>query len=245
MARRYFTRRRDAERHRKIGQVVDFKTGRGYYVRRAKAPPKPKLKPPAQSVPPQQASPFAGKGLFTTSDAGSASGHPCNWVAVQQDPEGDRTPNITGNPARIMYWQARATQEVADRANERGIPYIGQAESQPELAAVLGLHLEVPRALVGNPTSWSPSSFAAAAERGFDLILEWYWNAMPWQGSPDARNYPRFVNVCFGIYDASSEHPGQGRRVPLADYRAVWQGSFSCWPAEGMTAADWAVFDRT
>jgi hypothetical protein len=74
------------------------------------------------------------------------------------------------------------------------------------------------------------------------LILEWYMNAQPSYTSPNAGGYPRLVNVCFGTYDASSEQP-DGRRVSLASYRAIWSGSFSCWPAEAMEAADWAVFD--
>ncbi len=205
---------------------------------------------PTPPTPP--ASIFSGKGLFTTGNASSASGHPCAWVAIQMDPEGDHNP--PQNPAQLCYWQARPTQQIVDQANAKRIPYIGQAESQPELERIIGtrykgggtqpLEVTVPKAIVGNPTSWDEEGFDEAARQGYRLILEWYWNAMPWQTQPDARGYPHFVNVCFGIYDAASEHPGQGRQLPLSAYTAVWHGSYSVWTAEYMTPGDWQEFTK-
>jgi hypothetical protein len=199
---------------------------------------------PAPAPPP--GSVFAGKGLFTTSDAGSASNHPCDWVAVQMDPEGNQGV-IQNNPARLCYWQARPTQAVVDLANRRGIPYIGQAENDSELdrCLALGPSIHVPKALVGNPSSWSDSSYQQALVQGWDLILEWYWNAQPNYTAPNADNYPRFVNVCFGIY--SEGDPGSEGYVPqsktVADYQKVWPGPYSCWKAEAMTDADWVEFN--
>lgn len=198
----------------------------------------------AHPVEAQVVSPFAGRGIFTTSDAGSASGHPCDWVAVQMDPEGDQGV-IQNNPARLCYWQARPTQEVVDLANERGVPFIGQAESQAELERCLAMNVRVPKAIVGNAGSWGWEGRVIAADCGWDLIQEWYWQAHPWETAPDADHYPRFVNVCFGIY--SEGEPGGEGYVPqsksVADYRAVWPGSFSVWKAEAMTSADWVAFD--
>ncbi|HTK76738.1 MAG TPA: hypothetical protein VL371_15830 [Gemmataceae bacterium] len=194
-------------------------------------PPPPPKPPPTDSL-------FSGKGVFTTSNAGTASGLQSAWVAIQKDPEGDGSPTFNNNPGRLCFWQARPTQAVADEANRKDVPYIGQAEAQPELEACLGLRLTVPKAIIGNPTAWTQAGFDEAARQGWDLVLEWYWNAMPWQTQPDAHGYPLFRNVCFGTYDASGEHPGTGRRVSVAEYRAVWHGPFSCWPAETMTDAD-------
>jgi len=232
---RYYTRRREIRKLRP-GEKVDFRRGKGYFIVPAL---KPIPKPTPTPIP--AVSPFAGKGLFTTSDADSASGHPCDWIALQMDPEGDESPLIANNPARLMYWQARPTADIVGVANAKGIPYIAQAESMPELEVALSCHLTVPKALVGNPSAWTPAGFAEAERQGWDLILEWYWNAQPTYTQPNAGGYQRFVNVCFGIYDASHEQ-ANGTRVPLREYRNVWHGSFSCWCAEAMTDDDWQVF---
>jgi hypothetical protein len=199
---------------------------------------------PDSDSPPTAQSVFAGEGLFTTSDASTASNHPCDWVAVQMDPEGDQGV-IVNNRARLCYWQARPTQAVVNLANERGIPYIGQAENQDELDRALALDVRVPKALVGNAGSWTIDGRGRAVGGGWDLIQEWYWNAHPWEKGPDANNYSRFVNVCFGIY-GEGEPGGEGyvSQIPLADYLAVWHGSYSIWKAEAMTPTDWLLFDR-
>ncbi len=217
----------------KPGERLGYQRGKGYYVI-----PAPKPVPP---VVPRVASPFAGKGLFCTSEPGVVEGHPCDWVALQADPEGNLVPPKTS--ARIMWWQARADQGCADACNLSSRPYIGQAENQAELDKCLALHLTVPKALVGNAGSWTAVGREEAAQDGWDLIQEWYKNAHPWEASPDAANYKRFVNVCYGIY-SEGEPGGQGyvQQIPLSDYRAVWHGSFSVWKAEAMTPADWAVF---
>lgn len=201
-------------------------------------PAPPPVVPPAASV-------FSGKGAFTTSEPGAVSGHPCDWVALQADPEGNITPPATS--ARICWWQARPTRAVAEAANDRGIPYIGQAENEAELTACLALSIawKTPHALVGNMRSlMTGPNWQRAVDQGWDGIAEWYWNAHPWETGPDGGNYPRFVNVCFGIY--SEGEPGGDGYVPqsktVADYRAVWHGSFSVWKAESMTGADWTAF---
>jgi len=192
--------------------------------------------PPPPPPPPPSGSVFAGRGLFTTTDPSSAVNKGATWRACQMDPEGM-------HGAGAYYWMARPTQEMADQANQLGIPFIAQAEAQTELDVALGLHLTVPKALIGNPNSWSQVGFNEAAAQGWDLILEWYWNAQPGYTAPNARGYPRFVNVCFGIYsEGTPGQPGYVPQIPLADYRAVWHGSFSCWKAEAMTAADWQEF---
>ena len=204
-----------------------YKAGAALEANKNQAPPTP---------PPAPKSPFAGKGVFTTSEPASGLNHGADWVASQMDPEGGP---LAGN----MMWMARPTQEMATRANALGVPFIAQAENQPELDIALSLHLSVPKALIGNPHAWTKSGFDAAAAGGWDLILEWYKNAHPWETAPDAANYPRFVNVCFGIY-GEGEPGGQGYvpQIPLSEYRAVWHGSFSVWKAESMTPADWASF---
>ena len=195
--------------------------------------PPPPPPPPSQSV-------FAGKGLFSTTEPQTMANRGADWVAVQADPEGN--PHYTGIERKCV-WMARPTQAQADACNLAGTPFIAQAENASEMDVALGLHLTVPKALVGNPSSWSSAQFNKATADGWDLILEWYWNAQPYYTQPDAHNYPRFVNVAFGIY--SEGVPGTPSYVPykpLSEYRAVWHGSFSCWKAEAMTAADWAVF---
>lgn len=191
-------------------------------------------------------SPFTGKGLFTTSDAGSASGHPCDWVAVQMDPEGDPAPTFINNPAQLCYWQARPTADIVYRANQRGIPYIAQAENPTEMhrALEVGPLLSVPKALVGKPDGWTHEQFGEAVDQGWRLIAEWYFNAQPSMTAPDAGHYPYFDNVCFGIY-GEGELGGEGyvEQIPLSDYLAVWGGSYSIWKAEAMTEADWLLFD--
>jgi len=200
--------------------------------------PSEKPKPPPSPPQPPGSSVFAGKGLFTTSDPSTAVGKGATWRACQMDPEGMHS-------AGAYYWMARPTQAVADQANELKVPFIAQAENKTELGVALGLNLTVPKALVGNAGSWGDDGRKLAAAGGWDLIQEWYWNAHPWEvNGPDAASYPRFVNCVFGIY--SEGEPGGDGYVPqsksLADYRAVWHGSFSCWKAEAMTAADWQTF---
>jgi len=206
----------------------------GAALEQLKHPAPPPLPPPPP--PPPGQSVFSGKGLFTTSDPGVALNRGASWVACQMDPEG--APMATG-----YYWMARPTQAIANQANSRNVPFIAQSENQAELDIALGLHLTVPKALVGNPSSWSQAGFNTAAAQGWDLILEWYANAHPWETSPNAHNYPRFVNVCFGIYsEGTPGTPSYVPQIPLSQYRAVWHGSFSCWKAEAMTAADWQTF---
>jgi hypothetical protein len=205
----------------------------------ATTPPKPPPPPP----PPPLGSVFAGKGVFTTSEVASAAGLNAAWTAIQKDQEGDHSETV---PGRLVFWMARPTLAVALEANKRGIPFIGQAENLTELAAcfALGPTLTVPKALVGNPRAWGTEGQKVALSQGWDAISEWYWNAHPWE-SPDGGNYPRFVNVCFGIY--SEGVPGGDGYVPqsktVADYRAVWHGSFSVWKAEAMGVVDRQAFN--
>lgn len=202
-----------------------------------------RLQPPAWPPP----SLFSGKGLFTTTDAGSASDLHSDWVAVQKDPEGDPSTLFNNNPGRLCYWQARPTQAVVDQAREREIPYIGQAENQDELDRCLDLNTGglVTKAIVGNAGSWTDIGARRAASQGWNLIQEWYANAHPWEKAPDANHYPHFVNVCFGIY-SEGEEGGDGyvEQIPLESYRQVWTGSFSVWKAEAMTDADRAAYNR-
>lgn len=200
------------------------------------AEPKPLPQPPPGSV-------FCGKGAFATTDPAACRNRGCDWVAYQMDPEG--TPTAAWDPgSRACYWMARPSQEVADKAARLGVPFIAQAESQRELDRALALDVQRPKALIGNPHAWTdPVSVRHAAAEGWELILEWYMNAQPWQTEPDAANYPLFVNVCYGIY--SEGEPGQAghvAQIPLADYARVWHGSFSVWKAEAMTEADWALY---
>jgi hypothetical protein len=191
-------------------------------------------------------SPFAGKGVFTTSNASSASFLDCDWVALQKDPEGDLTPIILNSPGRICWWQARPTQAVIDQAREHGIPYIGQAENEAELGHLLSLDTSglFAKAIVGNAGSWGASGRVLADTHGWNLIQEWYANAHPWETAPDAHNYPRLASVCFGIYSEGTPGGlGYVPQVPLSRYLAVWHGSFSVWKAEAMTPADKTAFD--
>ncbi len=232
------------------GHEYDWMTKHNYFASvalwNATHPPNPAPPPPV--VPPPTPFPhnffaFAGKGIFTTSEPGAAS-HPCDWYAVQADPEGNVEHAAT--TGRRCFWMARPTSAIVTVANHENFPFIAQAENQTELnvALALGPSITVPKALVGNPTSWTPAGFNAAVQQGWELILEWYWNAQPGYTSPDAANYPFFTNVCFGIYSEGT--PGGDGYVPqsksVADYRAVWHGSFSVWKAEAMTAADWVAF---
>jgi hypothetical protein len=234
---RFYTRKRDVPTL-KPGQYLDYRERRGYFVATKAKPQHDPTPPPAQVVPRV----FAGKGVFTTSNASSANGLQADWVALQMDPEGDEAPVIHNNPGRIMYWQARPTHTIVAAANAKSIPYIAQAESQAELDVALQLDLKVPKALVGNPSSWTAAGMAEAERQGWALILEWYWQEQPSYSSPDAGGYRQLESVCFGVYPAESG-PQKGRRVSVAEYRAVWKGSFSCWPAEAMTPADRAAFN--
>lgn len=238
---KFYTRKKDVPL--KPGQTLAFTKGRGYYARTPKPPaPKPNPQP---APPPVSPSVFAGKGLFTTSDAGSASNHPCDWIALQMDPEGDEAPIINNNPARIMYWQARPTEDIIEAANRKGVPYIAQAENMDELKVALNLRLSVPKALVANPSSWTKDAAEEVAAQGWDLILEWYWNAQPSYTAPNAKwPFIRLASVCFGIY--SEGDPGTDSyvaQIPLSDYLAVWHGPFSIWKAEAMAERDWSLFD--
>lgn len=214
----------------KPGEKIGYQRGRGYYV---------------IPVPPAYASPFSGRGVFTTSEPQVVNGHACDWQAAQADPEGNLSWAFIG-PRQKMMWMARPDGDGVTRANMAHMPFIGQAESQKELdvCLALGPHIQVPKALVGNAGAWTDEGRAKALAQGWDLIQEWYWNAHPWEQSPDAHNYPRFVNVCFGIY--SEGEPGGQGYVPqsksVADYRAVWRGSFSVWRGEAMTEQDWQAF---
>jgi hypothetical protein len=186
---------------------------------------------------------FSGKGAFTTGEPAAANGLDLDWLALQADPEGNLD-GYTGN-AMVCWWQARATQEVVDRAKKHSIPFIGQAENQAELEKCLALDMGyLLKALVGNAGSWTPDGARRAAAQGWDLIQEWYLNAHPWEKEPDAHGYPRFVNVCFGIY-SEGEPGGDGyvAQIPLSDYLAVWHGSYSVWKAEALTAADRALIN--
>jgi hypothetical protein len=189
---------------------------------------------------PVPSSVFGGKGLFTTSNA-NAFGLGADWVAYQMDPEG--TPDAGWDPgSRACYWMARPTQEMADKAARLSVPFIAQAETQTELDKALALTVAKPKALIGDPSAWSAAGFAEAAAQGWELLLEFYKNAQPWLQAPDAHSYLLFAGVVFGTYDASGEHPGVGGRVSLQEYRQIWSGPFSCWPAGSMTEADKAVF---
>ena len=210
----------------------------------AAAHPAPAPTPPPQPAPPAQGSVFSGKGAFTTSEPAAMNGLKLDWAALQADPEGN-VEGYTGS-AQKCYWQARATQTVVDMARLHGVPYIGQAENQAELDKCLALNTDglVAKALVGNAGSWTSEGAEKALAQGWDYISEWYMNAHPWEHEPTGHNYPRFVNVCFGIY-SEGEPGGQGyvAQIPLSDYLAVWHGSYSVWKAEALTPADRALIN--
>jgi hypothetical protein len=211
----------------------------------AAAHPAPTPTPPPQPTPPAGQSVFAGKGAFTTSEPAAMNGLNLDWAALQADPEGSLS-GYTGK-ARKCLWEARATQTVVDVCKKEVYPYIGQAENQAELDKCLALDTDgmVAKALVGNAGSWTPNGARKAAAQGWDLIQEWYKNAHPWEASPDAHGYPRFVNVCFGIY-SEGDPGGQGyvpNNVRLSEYLSVWHGSYSVWRAEAMTEADRALIN--
>lgn len=247
---RYYTYRKQVPKL-KPGEHLDFRRGKGYFVVPAKPPPPPPPKPP----PPISSSVFVGKGAFSTSDPSTLSGLDCDWFALQMDPEGNESPLVTNNPGRLCYWQARPSDPIVRAANEKGVPFIAQAEKMSEIEVAIGtryrggdsagLALSVPKALVGNPGSWTKAAFDEAVRQRWELILEWYWNAQPSYAIPDAAQYPYLRNVCFGIYSEGVE--GGDGYVPqsksVADYRAVWAGSFSVWKSEAMTAADRAAFN--
>jgi len=199
--------------------------------------------PPPQPAPPQ-GSVFSGKGAFTTSEPAALNGLNLDWVALQADPEGSLS-GYTGS-AKTCWWQARADHATVDLAKAHGIPYIGQAENQAELDKCLALNTDglVAKALVGNAGSWTSEGAEKALAQGWDYISEWYMNAHPWEHEPTGHNYPRFVNVCFGIY-SEGEPGGQGyvAQIPLSDYLAVWHGSYSVWKAEALTPADRALIN--
>ncbi len=228
------------------GHEYDWMATHNYKAQQAlwqAAHPNPEPVPPPPAPSPHNF--FAGKGIFTTSEPAAAS-HPCDWYAVQADPEGNA--GVANTNGRRCFWMARPTLEMVTHANRNSIPFIAQAENLDELrvALALGPSITVPKALVGNPTSWTdPKAWADAVSQGWELILEWYWNAQPGYTQPDAANYPYFTNVCFGIY--SEGEPGGDGYVPqsksVADYRAVWHGSFSVWKGEAMTPADWVAFE--
>jgi hypothetical protein len=168
---------------------------------------------------------------------------------VQADPEGGSAEGgvtvttlekLKAAGLTVYAWEARPKRGYAAVTAFGAKGYIGQAESDEQAQACLALPaMGCPKAVIGNPGSWSQASFNALAANGWDLILEWYWNAQPSYTAPNAHGYPRFSNVCFGVYDASAEQ-ADGRRVSLAQYKQVWHGSYSCYLAETMTEDDWA-----
>jgi hypothetical protein len=165
-------------------------------------------------------------------------------VAVQADPEGGATASallaLRAAGFKLFAWEARPTRGREAVVAFGADGYIGQAESEDQALACLALPpMDCPKAVIGNPLAWTKPTFDRLAAEGWDLILEWYWNAHPWESAPNAGGYPRFANVCFGLYDASGEHPGVGRRVGLDAYLAVWRGSWSGYLAETMTVEDW------
>lgn len=174
-------------------------------------------------------------------------------MAVQLDAESGANATVCAQlrnaGLRVHGWQARPNGVGVATARGWGCEgYIGQAESEAEALACLALEeddqgnyvkpLSCPKAVVGNPSAWSSKTFDKLASRGWQLLLEWYWNAHPWESGPNAANYPWFVSVVFGCYDASGEQ-STGRRVALASYRSVWKGDWCVYLAETMTEDDW------
>jgi hypothetical protein len=239
MARKFYTYKRDVPKL-KPGQRIDFLKGHGYFV--VPTRPKKPIPIPPRKTPDVPLSMFSAPGVFCTSDTSTAHGYLADWVAVQVDPEGD--PNVGNLPGIECWWMARPTEERLDVARHRLIPFIGQAENEAELQVCLDLGrggLNIPHALVGNPGAWSPEGAKEAAEQGWDLILEWYWNNTPSYTSPNADNYPLFRNVCFGTFPSETV---PGRRVYVDEYRAVWAGPYSIWDTENATGRDRAAYNK-
>lgn len=199
-------------------------------------PPAPT--PPPKPVPPP-ASMWSGRGAFTTTNVASAAGLHANWTAIQIDPEGDHSENV---PGRLAWWCARPRAEYYEDANARNIPLIVQSENAGELNLALelfdGTPLHVPHALVGKVLKgWN---WQKAVAQGWDLLLEWYWTNEPNYTAPDADNYPLFRNVVFGTFPSETV---PGRRVSVAESRAVWKGPFSVWDTEAMDDPDRASYN--
>lgn len=219
---------------------------RGYrpVVRASKPAPPPAPIPLPPSV-------FAGVGLFTAWDPGVVLRHRprrVQWVAVRPEWPHPDDPTVTlgCSPAtaeairragyRLHVWEDPDFDCQGQAAVERlgAAGWIGQAENPVEVARAVdaGPSLHVPKALVANATPLT------AWPAGWELIFECYWNAgNPAPDGMDSRGVP-VASMCFGVYDATGNG---GRRVPLADYLARWQGSWSGYLAEGMTDADWQL----
>lgn len=198
-------------------------------------------RPPAPSA-------FGGKGLFTAHDPGVVlrKRPAVDWVAVTLD-KFNGVPGCSATMAaqlrvvgyRLFAWEARATLGFAATVELGATGYIGQAESEGELEACMGLAFPptMTKALVGNPTAWKPDAGPEARARGWELVLEHYRNEQPWL-QPDSRGYP-VASYCFGCY------PGQAGRVYLSDYLLeLPTGSWSAYLAEELDDLDWETIGR-
>jgi len=191
---KFYTRRREV-RPLKPGERIDFRKGKGYFV--VPAPTAPKSAP---VQPP--ASPFAGVGLFTAWDPRAALQFkgPADWVAVQGDPESGSSTEVVTDllhaDFNVYLWEARAK-------NPQWQPYIGQAESQPELEACLALspRLVGPKAIVGNPSAWTADGLNRVRAQAWELLIEWYQTDQPGLtfAKLDSRGYP-ITSYVIGVY---------------------------------------------
>lgn len=210
----------------------------------------------AVASPPRSA--FSGIGVFTAWEPTAANGLKCDWIAVQLDEESganlDTVKALKGTHV-VHGWEARPSEAGVWLANEWGCAgYIGQAETQEQIDACLALDTSKfeHTALVGNPSAWTRDAFNRAALQGWELLLEWYWNAQPSYKAPNASFYPHFTSVVFGSYNAAKERLGKELSeatrgeiaaeeakgpfyVPLSAYRAVWQGNYAVYLGETLS----------
>jgi hypothetical protein len=112
----------------------------------------------------EAAGPFAGRGLFTTSDPAQAIRPGVDWVAVRPERlSDDLVSRLRAAGIRLVVWEASASQAGLEAVRRyRADGYIAQAEGPGELEAALrlGPSLDVPKALVTNnfmsrwPSGW-------------------------------------------------------------------------------------------
>lgn len=124
----------------------------------------PQERAPASLV--RAAGPFAGRGLFTTSDPAQAIRPGVDWIAVRPERlSDDLVGRIREAGIRLVVWEATASQQGIDAVRRYGADgYIAQAEGPGELRSAIAVAdaIGVPKALVTNNfmDTWPPGWIA-------------------------------------------------------------------------------------
>lgn len=210
-------------------------------------PPPPPVPPPGgPPVPPYNVSvgPFAGRGVYTTTDPLSALkfGSGIQWVAVMPDATSPaQVDQLKAAGYTVVAWEGDATAGGVAFALAHCSGYIGQAEGPGQLAdsvAQTGALGSFPKALVSN-------NFMDAYPAGWVAQPEAYGIAIPkapiGAAVQDALN--RGATVVVPVVGLSSDSSGGWTAAQyLADADAMGITSIAAFSAESMSPADIATW---